>query len=404
MTERARPGFTRMFREYLMTRTDCPPDFHTHAALTTLAAALGNRVWTHGRARPVYPNVWSVVIARSGSGKSVPLDMSVTLLRRAGLGDVLMPATFSQEGLTEAVLAQPVGLFVLQEFARFMQVLGKDYNSDSMQALTEWFDVPDEDIRVLRGQRKTITKPTISILGASSPQWFEDTYKASMLRGGFLARFLFAPSEERGKPVDDPGAPDTGIETVMADHLRDVAAMAGEMDFSGVRDPLVVWVREQRAALDRVPVDFHGMRARAELMVKKVAMLFHAGSDPRTLRITERDLRNAIRFVERGYDLAERYITEHIATDRDEQDRILVRDLLYRAGGSLGHSETLRASKMSAERLDRAVRTLSESGLVDVRHVRGKGRTGAVYALPMPAAIASNGQQQGPIPAEAIVP
>src|SRR5262249_22707391 len=76
-------SFLDDFVGYLQTRTDAPSDFHVHAGMVALSTAVGNRVWTHGWTRPVYPNLWAVVIAPSGYGKSAPLDMAERVLRKA---------------------------------------------------------------------------------------------------------------------------------------------------------------------------------------------------------------------------------------------------------------------------------------------------------------------------------
>ena len=191
--------------------------------MAVLSAALGNRVWCDGWARPIYPNLWIVLIAPSGLGKSVPLDMSEALVRMAGFGSNVLPDSFSQEALYTMLSKSSSGIFYLQEFSAFLGSLDRPYNEGSVQWLTKIFDVPETDTRVLRRETLTLRKSCITILGASSPQWFAESYKASLLSGGFLARFLFSPSEEPGAYVGHPGPRDDAVETGLADHLRQVA-------------------------------------------------------------------------------------------------------------------------------------------------------------------------------------
>lgn len=369
-------SFVKEFVSYMQTRTDAPPNFHVHAAMACLAAAAGNRIWTDGWTRPIYPNLWIVLIAPSGFGKSAPLDMAQSLLLKAGLDDLLLPNSWSQEALISTVAQQPCGIFIQQEFARFLEILGREYNHGAMEMLTEWYDVPEIDRRVLRGEKIEIKRPTISILGASSPDWFATQYRESMLRGGFLARFIFCPSQEAGQPVEDPGPRDEGRETVLADWLRTVHGMSGKVDFSRVRKAFAEWDREQRLRLRaECPPDFQGMRARAGALVKKASILFHLSwSD--TLTIDPRDLDNAIRYVAHAQAMAEKYLSESVARDKDEADRLKVIEVLTRRGGRAPHSDTLRNTHLDAQRLERAIRTLREAGLViDEWEGSGKGRT-----------------------------
>jgi hypothetical protein len=366
--------FAGDFNRYLKSRTDCPPDFHVHAALCALAVALGNRVWTHGRSQPIYPNLWSVVIAPSGYGKSVPLDMATTVLQQAGLGQHLLPNSFSQEALYPLIQAEPVGAFVVQEFAAFLGTLNRDYNAGVMSWLTSVFDVPPEDRRVLRKETFLLVKPTVTILGASSPTWFAESYRQSMLSGGFLARFLFCPSRDPGPYVEDPGPRDDGVEAGLADHLRRARELGGVVDMSGVMRGFNDWERGARATLRKdCPEEFSGMRSRAGTMVKKAAMLFMASRNPETRTVTQKDLDNAVAYVERSHTLAEKFLGDEVARDRDDADRLRLIEIVRRYEGRAMWSRALKDSHMSADKFRRAVDTLVASERV--RLERGEGKT-----------------------------
>ena len=94
--------------------------------------------------------------------------------------------------------------------------------------------MPDVDTRVLMREVVVLKKPCLTMLGASSPDWFAETYKASLLRGGFLARILFCPSVAAGDYVGHPGPRDAGVEAGLADHLRRVAQLTGRADLSSI--------------------------------------------------------------------------------------------------------------------------------------------------------------------------
>lgn len=359
----ARASFLRRFTDYLKTRTDCPPDFFPHAGIVALATALGNRVWSDGWSRAIYPNLWCVVIAPSGYGKSVPLDYSRDLLEMAGFGDNVLPDSFSGEALYQVLSKQAVGVFYLQEFASFMGTLGRDYNAGAMNWLTAIYDVPPTDKRVLASREYTLQKPCVSILGASSPSWFAETYKSSHLSGGFLARFLFCPSDQAGTAIDFPGPRNSGLEAALADHLRRVRQLEGRADFSAVEGAYNEWSREARERLrHNCPPEFSGMRSRAGAMVRKAAMLFCVSRDPTSLTVTPEDLKNAIWYVEHSHDLAEEYLTKSVAHNQEDAKRLRVLELVRRMGGRLSRSEVLRSSHLSSEELNKAVKTLAEAG------------------------------------------
>lgn len=380
-------GFVGDFTAYLKTRTDCPPAFHAHAALTALAVTLGNRVWCDGWGRPIYPNLWSVVIAPSGYGKSVPLDMGQSVLQQAGLGYAVLPDSFSQEALYDALKAQPTGIFYLQEFASFMGTLRRDYNSAAEQWLTALFDVPEVDKRLTKGGGTVeLRRPCISILGASSPDWFAESFRGSSLRGGFLARFLFCPSREPGEYVGHPGPRDQGIEAGLAGHLQAAAELEGKADFSQVWRAFNDWDRCARERLRKdCPPEFSGMRSRAGLLVLKVAMLLHTSADPQSLTITPRDLDHAIRFVERAQGQAEAYLTDEVAHDRDDADRLRLMDIVRRHEGKVQWGPALKASHMSADKFKRAVDTLVQADRLQVQPIPGSKSAWIVEPVPLRA-------------------
>ena len=358
--------FLGEFVRYLKSRTDAPPDFHLHAGMAALSVAAGNHIYADGWSTDIYPNLWTCVIAPSGMGKSVGLDMAGAVLRRAGLGHRILPGSFSQEGLWEALKKESSGIFILQEFAAFMGLLGREYNAGAQAWLTSVFDVPATDTRKLRGQEVELRLPFVTILGASSPDWFAESFKASSLRGGFLARFLFCPSREPGPYVGHPGPRDDALETTLADHLRQVSENYGRVDFSGVWRQFNEWDRAARERVRNCPPEFAGMRSRAGVLVIKSAMLFHLSRKPANLRIEAEDVDNAIKFVERSHRLAETYLSEEVPQDREEGDRIRVLEVLRRSEGRAPRSRVLQNSHLSARRLDAAIETLRQAERIQV--------------------------------------
>lgn len=360
------------FRDYLKKRTDAPAVFHMHAGLCSLAVVMGVRCWVDGPARDVFPNLNCVVLAPSGMGKSVPLDMAANLVRKAGFGDWILPASFSQEALLDRLHERNVGLFVVQEFAAFQALLNRDYNNGAEQTLTELYDVPDIFERKLRNGAGFILKhPCVTILGASSPDWFAQAFKGNSLRGGWLARFLFAPSRDAGEPIGDPGPRDDGIEAGLADHLRQLMNLSGRFDTRAVTRQYNEFARKCRMAA-RDSAEFGGMRSRGPVMAQKVAMLFHVSRDPTTAVLTEEDMTNAIAFIERTHAAAEFYLTNEVAHDIKDGQRLRILEIAQANGGNVAWSVALKNSHMDRMEFQRAIETLVES---DRLTVEKDGRT-----------------------------
>jgi hypothetical protein len=335
----------------MTTRTDAPVAFHMHAGLCSLAVAMGVACWVDGPSRQVFPNLNCVVLAPSGMGKSVPLDMATNVVRKAGLGARLLPSSFSQEGVLKQLSTQPVGLWVIQEFAAFQALLGRDYNSGAEQTFTELFDVPDVFVRQLRKSDDSFTLryPCVTILGASSPDWFAQAFKGNSLRGGWLARFLFCPSREAGQPIGDPGPRDEGIEAGLAWHLKQVHDLHGRFDTKATKTQYDAFARKCRLAA-RESSEFGGMRSRGPL----------------------------ITFVERTHSAAEWYLTNEVAHNRDDEARLRILDIVRAQGGRCSRTVALKNSHLTSRQFDEAVGTLRDSE----RLVRERDGRAEMWVLP----------------------
>jgi hypothetical protein len=367
------------FREYLQTRTDAPKDFHTHAGLCTLAVALGNHVWFDGPAGNIYPNLHSVILAPSGMGKSVPLAMASIVLRKAGLGEAILPGSFSREAILSQLSAHPVGIFVLQEFAAFMTLLARDYNHGAREDLTTLYDGDDLQRKLTQNSFK-IERPALTLLGASSPEWFAQAFKGADLRGGYLARFLFCPSVNAGEPIGYPGPRDDAIEAVLSGHLQTIGSLTGVMDMRDCRDVYDTYAKAARLRARTADPDIAGMRSRAPTMAAKVAMLFHVSREA-SLRVSEGDMRSAIKFVEYTQDRAEDYLTEEVANDKQDGDRRRILEIVRGQNNRCSWSYALKRSKQDAAYFARNVDTLRESDQLIIE-AGGAGERGRFLSIP----------------------
>ena len=407
--------FVTEFKAYAQTRTDAPVEFHVHAAMAALSYALGNNVWMPDRSDLLYPNIWTVIIGRSGAGKSVPLNLIKRLLTRAGLYDGKLSSSFSWQGTVQSLADadhKTRSIWIENEFSAFMGQVHADYNSGFMQMLTDLFDVPEQWSRKLskNGWKNTddsesdksitLTRPTITIIGASTPDWLSDCFKLNALRGGFLARFLFCPSDNYGEYVGHPGDFAHDIEDSLAQHLQQVAKLKGCFDVTQVRAQHDEWDHELRARLKKGEVnpDFAGMRSRAGMMAWKAAMIMHASRDPFSLTLTKNDMDRAIRYVQHTHDLAEEYLTDKVASDRQEGQRIKILEVIKAMGGRGRWSEVLKHSRLHGPAFKQAVDTLLDSELVYLEQPpRNSGGRGYICLPGYGPGFSANGHSNGHI-------
>lgn len=186
--------------------TDAPDDFHHFIGLSMLSAALGKKVYLRQGITNIYPNLWMVIIAPSSLyHKSTCLSIGHGVLDEAFPGSVY-PTEFSHEKILEVIAEKPSGIFIFYEFITFMKMLTRDYMSGAKSMLTELYDCPANYTRATLAKAYTIKRPVISILGATTIQWFIGQIKEQDIEGGFLPRFIFYPSSDKLRTVPLPPA------------------------------------------------------------------------------------------------------------------------------------------------------------------------------------------------------
>jgi hypothetical protein len=108
-------------------------------------------------------------------------------------------------------------------------------------------------------------------------------------------------------------------------------------------------------------------------MVLKASMLMRASADPESLTVTPKDLENAIKYVEVSHSKAEKYLSEEVATDRYEQQRLKLLEVVDRNQGRVQWSKALVNSHLSARDFKEAVETLKQSDRLVIDAGPGNG-------------------------------
>lgn len=196
-----------------------PIEYIVTSLLTGLSGVIGKRAYIEFDHIRVYFNVWSVIIGKSSTMKKTTCinrvlrdleDINARLYQdynsKKMLYDavpegnnkpereyIIYPDDITIEKLLEKIANQSKGIFRYSEFGQFLKQFNKGYAGDFKQFLTHIYDVPKqyEYDRISR-EGKFIERPYISILGASTIEWFKAGLENADVSSGFLARFLFS--------------------------------------------------------------------------------------------------------------------------------------------------------------------------------------------------------------------
>jgi len=367
-------GFLKSYVEYCADKTDAPYTFHLAVGLSVLGAALGNQVVIpcfYGDLE-LYPNLWIVLVAPTGFyRKSTALSLGKRLLRTS-VPKGIMPDDWTPQKLAHMLQDNPAGLMTISEFTRVLATFGREYMAGTKEMLTEMYDSPEEWILERQTSKKvTIRNVSLSILGATTLAWLQDRVKARDLEGGFLARFLFVAGTERGARPKNAIGRNHQVYAELQNHLKAVAELEGNADYSLVEQDLRDWVYnyERLAEQGAMSPELVGMYARTGTTVQKLALIFQVSMNPPSLNITPEAAEKAKALIEYVHQETSK-VTRSFADGWFGRQLVRARQFIegYK---EVTREELFRYMQIEARKLNSVIETLKEEGSVEV----GKGES-----------------------------
>lgn len=209
--------------------TSAEPVMVLSSVLSMISAKMGKRFYLSGIDRDyfqdLYPNIWILMIAKSGQFKSTALNKGAkialkqsceiskeikVLQRELNLvpevdqkneikdaievlfsQNPMLPTKVTAEALLEGLSQGRGGLILSNELSAWLQNLEKKYNNDLKAILTDFFDVPGSfEYKTKTQGDMIIEKPFISICGVSPLMGVKVNLNLNDVASGFFARFL----------------------------------------------------------------------------------------------------------------------------------------------------------------------------------------------------------------------
>jgi len=226
-------GWRGVFNDYrnAMARSSEASDvYHFLTLWAAVAVKLGRRCWfEYGGA--MYPNVFLINYGPSG-------DKKTSCIRRApqlNPGMTVIHGGGSAEGLGDQFAEHEAGqgfLILVEEFAVLLKV-GQWTGSNLFPMLVNCFDAPLEYTMHFRKKKIHVERPTPSMLSATTPIWFWESFHPRDFASGIGNRFLFGTGAKK-QPIALPEAPDlSGIIHAIGE-LENFAPAVCRLDNEGV--------------------------------------------------------------------------------------------------------------------------------------------------------------------------
>ena len=351
---------------------ESPTSFWKWSAYVTIAAILRNNVWKPDGDGRLYPNIYVLFLAGSGSRKERPVTTCESLVKKVSNTKVIAGRSSIQALVDEIAQGETskTGVVIEGGSAVFLapeMAAGLVSDPAAIDTLTDIYSSKDEGYDILlRGRGKTKLKNIVfSMVGASNEAMLKELYTDKAIQGGLLARtFLVVPDEFRkANPLTKVVDSSKSKATLLAS-LRDIAKLKGAFHFSeGADSEYSEWYADFRESY-RKKIDESGVMGRLHTGVMKLAMILAA--DELSMVIERWHIEEAIEVC---VGLLPNYNKFVRATGRSDQASIitiLVQEIKNRPSYTISRKELLRKHyhDIDVASLDAAVITLTQAKLL----------------------------------------
>jgi hypothetical protein len=365
----------------LTKRQESPEVFHMWCGITTLAAALGRRVWMDRRSGGVtryqiYPGqIWTVLVGGSGRvRKTTAISPTKQLLKSINKRIV------SGKSSPEAFLDQldgpkggdPNSILIESELTVFISKT--TYAEPLIDVLNKLYDYEDTfEFHTRGGGKISIPTPALTLFGATTPENIGERFPPSAHGSGFMSRviFVFAKVTDRLDSLSDIEDTDVdakelaetrAAESRLRTELKQISTLAGPFTFTqtGKR-----WFDNFYRQWVNSPMgQGEGYPARRPDHMLRIAMTIAASKNMR-LEVDEGSLKSAdalLTLAEAEFDKAFAFVGTQYARDRQ---RII--DFVASRAGKCKTSDLYAAMYIyfpNSEVLQRTLRLLTEANVL----------------------------------------
>jgi len=212
VSRRLKDGIIPAFCKYCE-ETEIPSLYALWCGLIGVSACLGRRCSTDFGYITIYPNLFVVLVAESGTcRKSAGIVEINRILRETKPVPNLLSQKMTPEALIDAmagnkldddkVILTAEGTAIADELTTLID--RNSVKSGLTNLMTNLYDCGDFSYRTRGRGVEQVRNPCLSILGGTTIYWIKEAISASAITGGFTARIVFVYREGRDRDVDWP--------------------------------------------------------------------------------------------------------------------------------------------------------------------------------------------------------
>lgn len=352
--------------------SESPTPFHFFVGCSVLGASLGRNIYFSKGYYKIWPCLQVLIIGPTGRvRKTSAINLGIQLLSALGDCNVIRDKT-TPEALVDSLFQPPtvegkllatpdaIAMIAAPELA---VMLGKQkYNEGMISILTSLFDSPDEwTYKTKSSGKMTLKNVTVTMLGASTPDWLISAIPQDAFGGGFMSRLLFVVQDntDRCYPIPEPPP---SYDLLLQD-LKKIRSTKGVIVFTP--DAFDWYVQWYAASRKNIPEDekMAGYHERKPDHMIRIAMIMAVAAG--RLVLTQEDILRSSRIL---YFLEKEmlYTFKWLGMRPIGQDQERVVRTIKAAGGTIEHGDLLRKLIyfMNAPQFKNSIDTLKQSNVV----------------------------------------
>lgn len=367
-------SWLRRFLE-MTKESESPESYFYWSGLATLSAVVKNNVFLERHHYQLSPNIYVLLIGKSGLRKGIPVNYAKQLVAEANNTRVISGRN-SIEGmilelsrgysLTDGtVVKDAVGFMAAGEFASFLL-----QNPQALTILTDLYDCHYNKKwkNTLKGTGvETLNNVCLTMLGASNEIHFKDAVPLNAIGGGFLARTMIVMEEEKRGINDLFDEPEIKFDLPgMASYLKELTKIKGQFT---IDEAAKLYGRRWYLDLNvnKKIQDNTGTIERLQDHSLKVAMLLSL-SRSLDLVINKQDMEEAIEACQLCFGGAKRIAMGQGKAATAAQTATLLKELVLRPNQEITRQKFLQKfwGEVDAFDLDRIVETLLQAEAIRI--------------------------------------
>lgn len=224
--------------------TEASDAYHLASFYTVVGSLLGRSVYVR-KGRITYPNLYTVLVGRSGARKGTAMNLALDFMRDVDPNVYVTEQLDSREGfvvdmseaarsLSDKEVRGPLRIILaLEEFRSLIEKAEQKGTKNITPFLCHLYDCPQIARNKSKNNPAEVKLPTLTIHAGTSPSYLENLSLAD-IEGGFGNRLSWVPGDPKPRK-DDPPDPDSAILAHLKRQISDMMMEArerGETRFS----------------------------------------------------------------------------------------------------------------------------------------------------------------------------